>query len=723
MLNLSRREENILNKENDIVLSSFLDHFNDFFSDGADLSDLQAPALPGIVLEGVVQHLDNEGWQDAPLDIFIGNDLISIFQDLPDYQPDGTQLVSAYLDYIHHTGKRWQDFEHQLGWMLCRLPDSEVEQLLVSHIDVSTDDQIVLTGIHEAWQDALSSPDLPLFGAPPPEPLMDSSMDDLKLFVESSESERIDSIMSEGIDDLASEVALSAPPPQTAEQIPRSFYARLSAPEQVYPETEFPLEVGLQKEASNDTLSTPMHLPESIQGSYTLCIQLVPDGFRFRESESEWIELRVTAGRPYPSALVYLTAVQDPDLKATRQVLATYWIEGQMIGSAARLIKVVSEQQPIKQDFSVATIGIDFAVPTAETAPDLTILITKANDTGGSRLNWRLGSPLNLALPKTIPPVDVGADPQEFSLQLMTQVNRKEGTPTLFTSLVGRGRTIADKMPLAVRKALQRLAVSVTERRPTVLIISQEPHIPWELAYMDYDDGKESFLAARFVVGRWVLGVQMDDDGSYRPPLPPPVMQEIHSAAVVSGDYSLTQGWSRLEQAEMEASQLTVTLDAEPVPAELTKVMNYLDAGPPSDLLHFAVHGKFDHTETRNGLAMIDGNMLGPYDIKSYRFRRQPFVFLNACQIGQGDSILGDYAGMAASFLYAGAVAVVAPLWSINDGAARKVATRFYDAVKSGQLPAEALRAERESFHAEDATSTFLAYQFFGHPNLRLELF
>ena len=41
---------------------------------------------------------------------------------------------------------------------------------------------------------------------------------------------------------------------------------------------------------------------------------------------------------------------------------------------------------------------------------------------------------------------------------------------------------------------------------------------------------------------------------------------------------------------------------------------------------------------------------------------------------GAGAQVLGDYAGIAESFLYAGATAVVAPLWAINDRAARQLA-------------------------------------------------
>jgi CHAT domain-containing protein len=99
-----------------------------------------------------------------------------------------------------------------------------------------------------------------------------------------------------------------------------------------------------------------------------------------------------------------------------------------------------------------------------------------------------------------------------------------------------------------------------------------------------------------------------------------------------------------------------------------------------------------------------------------------PFVFLNACQVGGGEQILGDYAGLAEAFLFAGASGVVAPLWSIDDRLARELAVRFYERTFEGAGPADVLRRERAAFRsAPDVTSaTFLAYQYFGHPALRL---
>jgi CHAT domain-containing protein len=134
------------------------------------------------------------------------------------------------------------------------------------------------------------------------------------------------------------------------------------------------------------------------------------------------------------------------------------------------------------------------------------------------------------------------------------------------------------------------------------------------------------------------------------------------------------------------------------------------------------MHGKWELSGVENGLVLTDDKMLAPTVVKGMDLTRRPFVFLNACQVGSGEEMLGDYAGMAEAFLYAGACAVVAPLWSIDDKIARSIALRFYERTFAEVSPAEALREERLAAPApgEISSSTCLAYQFFGHPTMRV---
>ena len=162
---------------------------------------------------------------------------------------------------------------------------------------------------------------------------------------------------------------------------------------------------------------------------------------------------------------------------------------------------------------------------------------------------------------------------------------------------------------------------------------------------------------------------------------------------------------------------------ASPVNALSATVIDCLKGHPPADVLHFAVHGTYAPEGVLEGLILIDGERLDPMVVKGCAFARAPFVFLNACQVGSGNEVLGDYSGMAEAFLHAGAAAVVAPLWSIDDVAAKELALRFYKRVfVDGATPASALREERSAYAGPggDGAATRLAYQYFGHPGLSL---
>ena len=93
-------------------------------------------------------------------------------------------------------------------------------------------------------------------------------------------------------------------------------------------------------------------------------------------------------------------------------------------------------------------------------------------------------------------------------------------------------------------------------------------------------------------------------------------------------------------------------------------------------------------------------------------------------------------AGFASTLLRIGATGVVAPLWNVDDDVAAEFARRFYAATwtatgRDGTLAptsvAEAVRALRAQYteaaaeaHTDGVTATLIAFQVFGHPRLRL---
>jgi hypothetical protein len=362
---------------------------------------------------------------------------------------------------------------------------------------------------------------------------------------------------------------------------------------------------------------------------------------------------------------------------------------------------------------------VDLALPSGQVAPDLTVRIERAGPgSGGQLLFQMLAADPSIDTPDAAQPVDIGEEPAADLQHISNEMQAVEGRPTQFAAMRGIALTIADRMPLEFWNVLRAVAALHPERAPTILFLSAEPYVPWELALVDppLDATLPPFLSAQATVGRWVLGQR-------RPPLPPPMTLTVTGLAAVSGIYELP-GWQRLLSAEAEAADLVNDHRAAPVDAVTAAVLDLLRGKPAAEVIHFAVHGTSDAAPEQDGLVLVDGTTLDPLVVLGTPLHGRPFVFLNACQVAQGDQLLGDQAGLAAAFLSAGASAVIAPLWSIDDELARQIAARFYARALHGDPPAEIMRTERAAFLDDPATvsSTYMAYQYFGHPGLRLEV-
>jgi CHAT domain-containing protein len=268
----------------------------------------------------------------------------------------------------------------------------------------------------------------------------------------------------------------------------------------------------------------------------------------------------------------------------------------------------------------------------------------------------------------------------------------------------------------------------------SVLLFTEDPHVPWELAVFHQQlhtpfGGDSPFLGAHVAIGRWPLT-------ETRPRPTPRRSVEVVDRAVLTARYERVIRWPQLPQAEAEAANFAIaypgTITIEPL---YSKVMDCLRGDPEVDVLHVALHGRFDPAGIDQGLVLLAAQDSGgyaaqylkPQHVESVTMQRPTFVFLNACQVGAGQRVLGDYAGLATAFLSAGASGVVAALWNVHDMAARDVAERFYRDLDADAVPvAEVLRRIRAQYTRQYADkdavgrATLLAYQLFGHPRLRL---
>ncbi len=499
---------------------------------------------------------------------------------------------------------------------------------------------------------------------------------------------------------------------------PRSAFALVDCPSVAHVGQPIEVVIGLSPQPTPGVVGGEMHRPPTSVGSYVLTIDVVADGFELSSNEKWRNDLVVTADDPYPTVSLHVAASpQEVDVQP-RSIQAIYAIEGQTIGLAVRPVAVLKDQSVVTNVSTGQPVPLDISIPTDQNPPDMTIRILVPSEEKEGLLRVSVDTPYgDVTKPEASFIVDIGQDAASYAARLVKQVGTREGQPGLYEFLLGTGKDIAAQLPSEFWSMFADIAKKVGDRNPTILILSQEPYIPWELAVADpvIDPKMPPFLAAQASVGRWILAER-------GPKLPPPTRLRVEKCAVICGAYVGPDG-QRLLEAEEEGKLLQEAYAAAEVNADMREVLDCLKGTPPAEVLHFAVHGCYDPGQVDSGLALTDGTVLASEQIRSRTLGSAPLVFLNACQVGSGDETLGDYSGIAAAFLHAGASGVIAPLWSIRDALAKDIALRFYEGVFGGVPPAEVFRRERGVFQDlhETASATYLAYQFYGHPALMVE--
>ncbi|WP_436757729.1 hypothetical protein [Streptosporangium sp. V21-05] len=375
-----------------------------------------------------------------------------------------------------------------------------------------------------------------------------------------------------------------------------------------------------------------------------LDIQIVAEGF---DAPGGWrVRLRADGTAPYPRAAVNLVALAQEEPEVSRQIQAAYAVRGQVIGFGLRAITVHGSPGSLSGHEALEPVSGTRIRPALMDEPaDVTAIIVHGDRPG--RLWWTYQSP-HFVTPDRAELCDLGTRASEFG-------GRLTGRGRLSEEL---GREVGSRVPWGFWELLNAVAGRVAPRRPSVLFLSQEPHVPWELAVLEqpYDPSLPGYLNCQTVTGRWPLGGR-------RPELPPPPSARADRVVVVYG--------------EERAHPLVTDHGATQVSPALGDVLGLLGQG--AEVVHF--------TDGGSASEALGHDLAG-----------SPFVFL-------------EEPGNAQAFLLAGASAVVAPLWPAAGGPAPE----FYRRCFAGEPPAEVLRSMRAQ--APDSAG---AYQFHGHPSLTL---
>ncbi len=259
----------------------------------------------------------------------------------------------------------------------------------------------------------------------------------------------------------------------------------------------------------------------------------------------------------------------------------------------------------------------------------------------------------------------------------------------------------------------------------SIMVISTEPFIPWELVHLKQPGQKilpdETKFLGQMGLVRWLY------DAGW-----PPESIQIRNQRIycIIPQYPITK--YQLPQAQQECKLLVEKFQAVLVEPQPKPVLDLIKAGK-FDLIHFAGHGVVDPKNMTSSKLMLEGRLEGNQYIKNYlnstlveQFlhleqdeNHRPIVVLNACQVGQSSYALTGMSGFAQAFLKGGAGAFVAPLWSVGDRPARIFIETLYRELINGLNLSEATSLARNTAK-QTGDASWLAYSVYGHPHLKL---
>jgi CHAT domain-containing protein len=256
---------------------------------------------------------------------------------------------------------------------------------------------------------------------------------------------------------------------------------------------------------------------------------------------------------------------------------------------------------------------------------------------------------------------------------------------------------------------LRQLLWSLRTKTATLQILSDDPHIPWELMRLRTREGRRAlegpFLCEAFAVTRWLRG------GSESPTLP-----IRHLALVVprSSGLPATEG-EREDVLGLHGVEREVT----EIPARYLDVKKQFAEGR-YDAWHFGGHGTTYSDDPGLWSLELDDHPLRPEDMSSAAGNLvsiRPLIFFNGCHTGRSGWTLAGLGGWPAALLDAGAGAFIGSLWTVKDKKARTFARAFYEIFLGGQPMGEAVRQARLRVRDEfPGDPTWLAYTVFAHP-------
>ena len=294
-------------------------------------------------------------------------------------------------------------------------------------------------------------------------------------------------------------------------------------------------------------------------------------------------------------------------------------------------------------------------------------------------------------------------------------------------------------------RPLQDLCWTFHERGVhSVQILSDDPHIPWELIKparlhpVTRLWETTPFWGEEFALPRWLRGPATADRFAARrtyalavgtSEAPAARSRDMVVAPATSPPPQAAPGAAGLAGAAQELATLltlrSVGAQVRVRPARRDQLLEILVQ--EFDLLHLICHARFggENAADDSAVWMEDGPFRAaelPPRMQEKMRRTAPLIFFNACSTGRMGYSLSRVGSWAGEFLRGGCGGFVGSLWPVSDEAAAAFAREFYRHLLEGQPIGEAVRRGRlavRQAHKDDPT--WLAYCCFADPMARMQ--
>lgn len=270
--------------------------------------------------------------------------------------------------------------------------------------------------------------------------------------------------------------------------------------------------------------------------------------------------------------------------------------------------------------------------------------------------------------------------------------------------------------------ARERGAWSDADERLSMLLISDEPGIPWELVRPFDEEGawEESFWCETFHFARW-LPRHPDLNRQFAPS---PRLTTAQVAVLAPECYSELGAIAVERQLLRDLAARHGLCDRSPARATAAAVADLLEAGG-YDWMHAVSHGDFLPENASNCSVLwledrlsLSSEVITGAAITRHLGRQRPAFVFNACHLAREGPALSGLDGWATQLVGRGAGLFLAPTWTVTDELAAGFARTFYEHFfDRGQSAAAAVWAARQAIK-RPGDPTWLAYSLYAHPNV-----